>query len=350
MNHSNFHSSKDHVVELFMEAFKLNYEKKNINIGNMEMNQSTHMFPEEESLRMIMENYYTDWICKHKFSVSTELIENIAEINLLIDIDSRVVFDWFIKFKILSMLIDDIAIIDKILPCSFVNKYYLMKKEIQLIKQKDNLIYIKGYIMDTLSYFVRETWISEAYRLPNKCDIEEGDIVLDVGACAGETSIWFADRTGKNGKVYSFEMDRSVIPLLYNNIERNHLTDIIKVVEKGLWNKTMTMSFSDLPTEASIEDSNNTFSVTTLDDFVESHNIQKINFIKMDIEGSELNALEGASKTISTQKPKLVICIYHKYYDIINILNYIHKLVPEYHLCLSQKDYHPLSTVVFCYL
>ena len=52
----------------------------------------------------------------------------------------------------------------------------------------------------------------------------------------------------------------------------------------------------------------------------------------MDIEGSELKALEGMKQTIKKYKPKLAICIYHKFEDLWELPLYIKKLVPEYQL------------------
>ena len=57
---------------------------------------------------------------------------------------------------------------------------------------------------------------------------------------------------------------------------------------------------------------------------------EKVSFIKMDIEGAELPALNGAEKIIQRHKPKLAVCVYHKREDLITIPQYIKSIVPEY--------------------
>lgn len=59
---------------------------------------------------------------------------------------------------------------------------------------------------------------------------------------------------------------------------------------------------------------------------------RKVSFVKMDIEGSELNALRGMAETISRYRPALAICIYHKFEDLWEIPLFIHQLVPQYQL------------------
>ncbi|MDE2524636.1 MAG: FkbM family methyltransferase, partial [Methanocorpusculum sp.] len=58
-------------------------------------------------------------------------------------------------------------------------------------------------------------------------------------------------------------------------------------------------------------------------------------FIKMDIEGSEMKALNGAEKLIRERKPNLAICVYHKPNDIVDIPLYLKSLVPEYKIYLT---------------
>ena len=74
---------------------------------------------------------------------------------------------------------------------------------------------------------------------------------------------------------------------------------------------------------------------------------EKVTFIKMDIEGSEMRALSGARHLITTCKPKLAICIYHKLDDLWKIPLYIHSLVPEYKFYVRHHSILYVDTVLY---
>jgi hypothetical protein len=70
--------------------------------------------------------------------------------------------------------------------------------------------------------------------------------------------------------------------------------------------------------------------VAALDDFVREQQIKKIDFIKMDIEGAESEALEGAVNTLTQHRPRLAISIYHKKQDIILIPLFLARILKGY--------------------
>ena len=75
---------------------------------------------------------------------------------------------------------------------------------------------------------------------------------------------------------------------------------------------------------------------------------EKVSFIKMDIEGSELEALKGAQTIIKEQRPKMAICVYHKIEDLWKIPLFLHKINPEYKIYIRHHAKFWVSETV-CY-
>jgi FkbM family methyltransferase len=184
--------------------------------------------------------------------------------------------------------------------------------------------------------------------------VEEEDVVLDLGACWGDTALYFALKAGEKGIVYSFEFIPDNIKIFNMNISLNpELDKRIKLIQNPVSNKSGDIVFfKDNGPSSRIEFKpfeGQTGFVTTIsiDDFVKNNSITKVDFIKMDIEGSEPVALEGAIETIKRFKPKLAIAIYHSLDDFVNIPGWIIGLKLGYKIYLDHYTIHSEETVLF---
>lgn len=188
-------------------------------------------------------------------------------------------------------------------------------------------------------------------------EASEGDVVLDAGGCYGDTALYFSRKTGSNGRIYSFEFLPDNLEIFRRNLALNpSLSERISIVERPLWSKTGEKIFIEgsgpgarvLPTS---RDPNAKQIVTlTIDDFAHDNNLKKVDFIKMDIEGAELQALRGAAETIRHFRPKLAICVYHSLGDFWSIPAYLDTLNVGYRFYLRHFTIHAEETILFAKL
>jgi FkbM family methyltransferase len=183
----------------------------------------------------------------------------------------------------------------------------------------------------------------------------DGDDVFDLGACYGDTALYFAQKVGINGKVYSFEFIPGNINVLNKNIYSNqNLKSRIKIIDRPVWNKSgLDVFYKDKGASSSIdfkefEGATGRTTTVSIDDFVEENNLSKVDFIKTDIEGAEPNALIGAEKTIKKFKPRLAISIYHNISDFTGIIKQIDDLKLGYKFYLGHATIFTSETVLFC--
>ncbi|MEM2914597.1 MAG: FkbM family methyltransferase [Candidatus Bathyarchaeia archaeon] len=131
--------------------------------------------------------------------------------------------------------------------------------------------------------------------------VERGETVLDVGACIGDTTIPFAMKVGENGCVIAVEPEPTNITYLKANVRpfKN-----VHIIEKAAWNRRekVKLYLHDSPTGHSIVDKFNKYIEVEADtlDNITKRLTRKIDFLKIDVQGVELQVLEGAEKLLES--------------------------------------------------
>ena len=137
-------------------------------------------------------------------------------------------------------------------------------------------------------------------------EIRPGDVVLDIGANIGYYTVQFARLVGPLGKVIAFEPDAENFRLLQKSVAANGFTNV-ELVNAAVSNERGRVTLHRSPKNpgdhrvygtAGEERQTTQVEVTTLDAFFTGRS-HRIDFIKMDIQGSEANAIEGARALIA---------------------------------------------------
>ena len=159
--------------------------------------------------------------------------------------------------------------------------------------------------------------------------LEPDDVIIDAGAFIGDTAVFFHHKLGGRCRIHSFELLDENLALLVHNLERNGVRD-----EQIVLNKLALADRSGdeiVVASGASQGSTSMFGSTgpgargdrvqtvALDDYVSKLQLDRVDFIKMDIEGAELKALQGARHTIAHFQPKLAICLYHQWNDAFTI-------------------------------
>jgi FkbM family methyltransferase len=206
---------------------------------------------------------------------------------------------------------------------------------------------------------ILQTFVLEQYayrRISDPISAGPGDIVIDGGGCWGDTTLYFAAKVGSAGKVYVYEFESGNLDVLRQNLDLNeHLKDSVRIVENALWDKSgevLTYDPGGPATTIALRQTQSASApaqTTTLsiDDLVHQQSLPKVDFIKMDIEGAELNALKGAEQSLRAFRPSLAISVYHRDDDWVTIPDYLDSLDLGYEFFLDHFTIYESETVLF---
>ena len=180
-----------------------------------------------------------------------------------------------------------------------------------------------------------------------------GDVVIDAGVGWGDTSAYLASLSDpkQGGRLYAFDILQDAFNALDKQIDINPHLNNITPVHKALYNCDGKDFYTTDPSPgARLVDYETPYKTSsiTVDTFQTSENLTKIDFIKMDIEGAEREAIKGAEKTILQFKPKLAISVYHLWDDLLVIPNQINSIRDDYEFYLDCTTGFGGETILFC--
>lgn len=197
----------------------------------------------------------------------------------------------------------------------------------------------------------------EQYKYQNGKTIikaQPGDYVIDAGGCWGDTALYFANAVGESGRVFTYEFIPSNLLILRKNLSLNpKLESRVTIVPNPVWSSSsLNLQFNDNGPGSRVffegdGEADGIVETLSIDDLVASKEIEKIDFIKMDIEGAEPHALAGAIKTIQRFRPSMAIAIYHNTDDFYTIPKFIADLGLGYKFHLGHYTIHREETILF---
>jgi FkbM family methyltransferase len=175
-------------------------------------------------------------------------------------------------------------------------------------------------------------------------DFADDEVYVDGGSYDGDTIRTFIDRVGgRFADIYAFEPD----PVTFQKLTDNFRAEPrVHPVHAGLHSRTGSLRFRDDASRGAIfaDDGDIEMPVTTIDDVLCD---RRLSYVKMNIEGAEIDALRGGRNAISTWRPRLAISVYHRASDLWRIPLLVLEISSDYELYLRQHDGGIIETVLY---
>ena len=310
--------------------------------------------------------YRADKLCEHIKEINLAIIASFAHANYL-----EIILKGFGLQNVYKINADSFYELSYSL-----NSYIDISKAVDVFKTtEDKMLYktiyeakyddrkkqdVRNYFADKHKEKIRGNGKDNTYSVSHYFEFINKDAiktVIDAGGYDGLFSVIFTQKFPNCEKVFCFEpcYEKFKAPLLDTIIKNDSR---IEIIQKGLWHKREMLDFrEELQTKVgsgvvSVKQDYGrpqqiiTIETENIDNFVQEKNL-KIDFIKMDIENAEMNALKGAEKTLVTQRPQLAVSIYHSNEQFCEIPIYLKTLLKNYEFRLGHYSSCLLETVIY---
>ena len=147
------------------------------------------------------------------------------------------------------------------------------------------------------------------------------EVFVDGGAYDGDSFFRFKDMSGNFSQAFLFEPDGEIYRRALKNVGDDAR---VRVCNYGLWSHTGELYFSSTGgMDGSLAESGELkVDVVSVDEFIDG----RVSYIKLDVEGAEEEALNGAKKHIAEDKPKMAVALYHRASDLWELPSQIERL------------------------
>ncbi len=166
----------------------------------------------------------------------------------------------------------------------------------------------------------------ETYDMGKYYNVNKGEIVLELGAYIGMYAIKMSEIVGVEGKVIAVEAIEDNYSILKKNVESNSISNIIPM-NKAIWNKDEDISFFRTENQENsavtgVVDEDNIITVegATIDTIVKNNNLLRVDFIRIQVNGAEVEALQGMLETFKLKPIVMVTVVYISKKAVLQIL------------------------------
>ena len=226
-------------------------------------------------------------------------------------------------------------------------------------------------VLETSMFGVQATYQLQQYWAPHHPEARprKGDVVVDGGGYLGETALWFAHVVGETGRVMTFELETGALAVMRENLNANPaLASRIEINEHALWDEpgcelpilvsgpgtTLMAGAPGSGADDSAADGSGPVeqlvSTTSIDALVASGELERVDFVKLDIEGAESQALAGAEQTLRRFRPRLALAAYHEFDDMWALMRQIDQLELGYRFAMSHFTPHHEETILYAWV